>query len=76
LLVAELDERYFELQRRFECGGCSLTDVESAFSHARAASAIQFAAEGKAAEAVYESAIATDSLAELRPVVRAAALCF
>lgn len=74
ILAEDLDNRYLALLGQSDCGRCSAEEVRTAFSHARAASAIVYAAEGQAAEAVYEAAIATDAIAELRPVVRAAAL--
>ena len=73
VLAAELDGRYLELLGMSEPGGIT-PEVKTAFSHARAAAAIVFAAEDQAEEAVYEAALATDAVAELRPVVRAAAL--
>ena len=72
-LAAELDDRYLKLLGLHETSGID-TEVGTAFAHARAAAAIVFAAEDQAEEAVYEAALATDAVAELRPVVRAAAL--
>ena len=74
VLAAELDDRYLELLGLSEAGDDISPKAQTAFSHARAAAAIVFAAEDQAEEAVYEAALATDAVAELRPVVRAAAL--
>jgi hypothetical protein len=74
VLAAELDDQYLELQGRADSAGRDSPAVLTAFAHARAAAAVVFAAEDQAEEAVYEAALATDAVAELRPVVRAAAL--
>jgi hypothetical protein len=74
VLAAELDDLYLELQGRSDADGPDSPAVLAAFAHARAAAAVVFAAEDQAEEAVYEAALATDAVAELRPVVRAAAL--
>lgn len=62
VVVAELDKRYFELA---ESGRAT----QVVFGHARAASAVEFAARGEVAEAVYEAAIATDDVPGVRAVV-------
>jgi hypothetical protein len=64
---------YLELQASTDLAGSSDSSMLTAFAHARAAAAVVFAAEDQAEEAVYEAALATDEVAELRTVVRAAA---
>jgi hypothetical protein len=54
-----------------EAGTVPAEEVEVAFSRARAASAVDFAARGEPAEAVYEAGIAADDWAGLQIVVEA-----
>ena len=64
-LVVELDYEYLRLSE----AGKHPSAVLSAFSLARAASAVEYAARGEAAEAVYEAVIATDDIPGIRAVV-------
>ncbi len=68
-LVVEYDDRYFELQELNELGECTVENVQMAFSLARAAGAVEFAARGEFVEAIYESGIAADDWPGLRLVV-------
>jgi len=75
-VVAELDNRYFELQELLdEEGEGSKADVLVAFRRARAANALEFAVRGEADEAVYEAAASTEDVQALRQVVMAALGC-
>ena len=71
-LVEELDDRYFELQELCDEGGCSNSDVLAAFAQARAASALELAVQGEAAEAVYEAIACSDDASELYRAVTVA----
>ena len=68
-VIAELDERYFELQELMEAGQGSQDEVIVAFSMARAAQAVGFAASGEHVEAVYEAGIAADDWPGLRALI-------
>jgi hypothetical protein len=68
-LVVEYDDKYFELQALNELGKCTVENVQVAFSLARAAGAVEFAARGEFVEAIYESGIAVDDWPELRRVI-------
>jgi hypothetical protein len=65
-LTAELDERYFALSEERDAGRASTDQVAAAFEQARAASAVEFARRGDAAEALYEAAAAAEDWSELR----------
>jgi hypothetical protein len=68
-LAARLDKEYFALDNDGRAPEATVLDV---FSKARAASAVEFAARGEAAEAIYEAIIATDDIASVRSVVLSA----
>ena len=57
-LVAELDERYFEVYEARDGGRATADDVVAAFGRARAASAVKFMHRGEPDEAIYEAAAA------------------
>lgn len=68
-LVEDLDRQYFDLQDASETDPDIGPAMLVAFSKARAASAVDFAARGEAVEAVYEAGQATDDWAGLRALV-------
>lgn len=65
-LAVELEERYFVLYEERDAGRSSTEQVVAAFELARAASAVEFARRGDAAEAVYEATCAAEDWSELR----------
>lgn len=72
-VVEEIDSRYFALQELVDAGHAQhRRDADAAFSCARAASAVEFAARGEAVEAVYEAGVAVDDWASLASVIEAA----
>ena len=71
-LVAELDDRYLNLQELCDGGECTKEEVLAAFRRARAVNALEFAVRGEPAEAVYEAAVCCDDVSELRRVVAVA----
>jgi hypothetical protein len=68
-VVEELDAAYFGLQESRDAGGASEDEVRRAFSLARAASALDFAARGEPLEALYEAGTATGDWAQLGALV-------
>jgi hypothetical protein len=68
-LVAQLDEKYFDLQEAAEAGKAPATDYLRAFEKARAVAALSFAGDhtpDAVAEAIYEAAAAVgDDKSEL-----------
>jgi hypothetical protein len=71
-IVAELDDRYFELQEMFEDGRCPQSEVLAAFSRACAADSLDSAIRGETADAIYEAAMSSDDNTELRTIVLSA----
>src|SRR5262245_32893640 len=53
-LVKQLDKQYFDQQEAWENGQGTKAEWLATFRQARAASAIEFAIRGEAAEAIYE----------------------
>jgi hypothetical protein len=68
-VVEKLDDRYFELQELCDEGKCSKTDVLAAFAQARAANALEYAIQGNATESIYEAAVCSDDISDLRKLV-------